>query len=100
MASLRKIVIFLANNAKQIKINFIPTLYTKLKTYKSKIIIIGKNQSQEDASNKLENKPLRDYETAFCSPLAHTVLQKKINKDLLMFLRWPMFDLKIKVKVK
>jgi hypothetical protein len=31
-----------------------------LKTYKSKIIIIGKNQSQEDASNKLDKEPLRD----------------------------------------
>jgi hypothetical protein len=57
-----------------------------LKTYKSKIIIIRKNQSQEDTSNKLEREPLRDYKTAFCSPLAHTVLQKKICKDLAMFL--------------
>jgi hypothetical protein len=94
-------VIFLANNAKQIIISFIPTLYTNLKTYKSKKIIIRKNWSQEDASNKLEKEPLREYETAFCSPLAHMVLQKKILKDLAMFLGfWPMFDLKIKVKVK
>jgi hypothetical protein len=42
LSSLRKIAIFLANNAKQIKISLIPTLYTTLKTYKSKIIIIGK----------------------------------------------------------
>jgi hypothetical protein len=91
----------LANNAKQIKISFIPTLHTKLKTYKSTIIIIGKNWSQEDASNKLEKEPLRDYETAYCSHLAHMVLQNKIFKDLAMFLCfWPMFDLKIKVKVK
>jgi hypothetical protein len=34
---------------------------------------IGKNWSQEDASIKLEIKPLRDYKTAFCSPQAHTV---------------------------
>jgi hypothetical protein len=57
-----------------------------LKTYKFKIIIIRKNRSQEDTSNKLEKEPLRDYKTAFCSPLAHTVLQKKICKDLAMFL--------------
>jgi hypothetical protein len=55
------------------------------RTYKSNIIIIGKNWSQEDASNELEKEPLRDYETAFCSPLAHMVLQKKIFKDLAMF---------------
>jgi hypothetical protein len=62
---------------------------------------MGKNWSQEDSSNKLEKEPLRDYKTAFCLPLAHTVLQKKICKDLAMFLDfWPMFDLKMKVKVK
>jgi hypothetical protein len=71
----------LANIAKQIKIRFIPTLYTKLKTYKSKKITIRKNWSQEDALNKLEKEPLRDYETGFCSPLALTVLEKKIFKD-------------------
>jgi hypothetical protein len=69
-------------------------LHTKLKTYKSKIIIIGKNWSQEDSSKKLEKEPLKDYETACCSPLAHMVLQK-IFKDLAIFLGfWPMFDLK------
>jgi hypothetical protein len=57
-----------------------------LKTYKSKIIINRKKRSQEDTSNKLEKEPLRDYKTAFCSPLAHTVLHKKICKDLAMFL--------------
>jgi hypothetical protein len=86
MASLRKFEIFLANNANQIKISFIHTLYTKLKTYKSKKIILGKNWSQEDATDELEKEPLRDYETGFCSPLAHMVLQKKIFKDLAMFL--------------
>jgi hypothetical protein len=45
-----------------------------------------KNWSQEDTSNKLEKEPLREYKTAFCSPLAHTVLHKKICKDLAMFL--------------
>jgi hypothetical protein len=70
-----------------------------VKTYKSKKIIIGKNGSQEDASNLRKN--LRDYKTAFCSPLAYTVLQKKICNDLTIFLGfWPMFDLKKKVKVK
>jgi hypothetical protein len=42
-------------------------------------------QSQELASNKLEKGPLRDYETGFCSPLALTVLDKKIFNDLAMF---------------
>jgi hypothetical protein len=32
------------------------------------------------ASNKLEKGPLRDYETAFWSPLALTVLEKRIFK--------------------
>jgi hypothetical protein len=63
------------NTAKRIKISFIPTLYNNLKTYKSKIIIIRKNRSQEDASKKLEKEP--HYKTAFCSPLALTVLEKK-----------------------
>jgi hypothetical protein len=31
---------------------------------------------------KLEKGPLRDYETGFCSPMALTVLEKKILKDL------------------
>jgi hypothetical protein len=61
---------------------FIPSI---LKKYKSKIMIIRKNRSQEDTLNKLEKEPLRDYKTAFCSPLAHRVLQKKICKDLAMF---------------
>jgi hypothetical protein len=34
------------------------------------------------ALNKLEKWPFRDYETAFCSSLAVTVLQNKIFKDL------------------
>jgi hypothetical protein len=46
--------------------------FSKLKKYKFNIIIIGKNWSQEDASNKLEEELLRDYKTAFCSPLTHT----------------------------
>jgi hypothetical protein len=72
-----------------------------LNTYKSKIIITEKIWSQEDASNKLKTEPLRDYKTAFCSPLAHMVLQKKICKGLAMILDfWPMFDLKTKAKVK
>jgi hypothetical protein len=37
-----------------------------------------KYQSQEVASNKFEKGPLRDYGTAFCSPLALMVLEKKI----------------------
>jgi hypothetical protein len=41
-----------------------------------------KYQSQEAASNKLEKGPHRDYETAFCSLLAFTVLEK-ISKNLL-----------------
>jgi hypothetical protein len=43
--------------------------------------IIGKNQSQEVASNKLEKELLRDYETAFCSVPVFVVLEKKIFKD-------------------
>jgi hypothetical protein len=39
-----------------------------------------KYRSQEVALNKLEKGPLRDYETGFCSPLALTVLEKKIVK--------------------
>jgi hypothetical protein len=71
-----------------------------LKTYKSKKIIIGKMGHRKMPQTNLR-KNLRDYKTAFCSPLAHTVLQKKICKDLTMFLGfWPMFDLKMKVKVK
>jgi hypothetical protein len=30
---------------------------------------------------KLEKEPLRDYKSAFCSPLALTVHEKKIFKD-------------------
>jgi hypothetical protein len=41
---------------------------------------------------------VRDYKTAFCSPLALTVL-KKIFKDLAMFLGfWPKFHFKMNVK--
>ena len=40
-----------------------------------------KYRSQEVASNKLEKGPLRDYETGFRSPLALTVLEKKIFED-------------------
>jgi hypothetical protein len=50
---------------------------------------------------KLEKKPLRDFKTDFCSPLVLTVLEKKIFKDLAMFLgSWPKFDLEMKVKLK
>jgi hypothetical protein len=48
--------------------------------------------------NILEKEPLRDYETGFCSPLALTVLEKKIFKDLAVFR--PKCDLEMKVKVK
>jgi hypothetical protein len=42
-----------------------------------------------------------DYETGFCSPLALTVLEKKIFKDLAMFFSfWPKCDLEMKVKVE
>jgi hypothetical protein len=44
---------------------------------------------------------LRDYETGFCLPLALTVLEKKIFKDLAMFFKFrPKFELEMKVKVK
>jgi hypothetical protein len=57
--------------------------------------------SQEVALNKLEKGPLRDFETSFCSPLALTVLEKKIFKDLAMFFGfWPKCDLEMKVNVK
>jgi hypothetical protein len=42
---------------------------------------LEKYRSQEVVWNKLEKGPLRDYETGFCSPLALTVLEKKIFKD-------------------
>jgi hypothetical protein len=45
-----------------------------------------KYRSEEVASNKLEKGLLRDYETGFCAPLALKVLEKKIFKDLAMFL--------------
>jgi hypothetical protein len=71
-------------------------LYTKLKSYKSKIII-RKNRTQKDVSKKLEKEPLRDYKTALA--LSLRVLDKK--KDLAMILGfYPKFDLKMKVKVK
>jgi hypothetical protein len=63
---------------KIIKIRFIPKSYNKLETYKSKIIIGKIYRSQEVASNKLEKGTLRDYKTGFCSPVALTVLEKKI----------------------
>jgi hypothetical protein len=44
-----------------------------------------KYRLQEVASNRLEKETLRDDETDFCSPLALTVLEKKIFKDLAMF---------------
>jgi hypothetical protein len=37
-----------------------------------------KYRSQEVALNKIEKEPLRGYKTAFCSPLALKVLDKKI----------------------
>jgi hypothetical protein len=46
---------------------------------------LEKYRSQEVASNKLEKRPLRDYETGFGSLLALTVLEKKIFKDELCF---------------
>jgi hypothetical protein len=42
---------------------------------------LGKYRSQEVASNKLEKGPLRDYKTGFSSPVALTVLEKKIFED-------------------
>jgi hypothetical protein len=51
--------------------------------------------------NKLEKGPLRDYETAFSSPLALTVLEKKIFKEFAVFTGfWPKCDFEMKVKVK
>jgi hypothetical protein len=46
--------------------------------------------SLEVASNKLEKEPLRIYKTAFCSPMARTVLEK-IIEDLANSIRgfWP-----------
>jgi hypothetical protein len=62
---------------------------------------LEKNGSQEVASNKLEKGPLRDYKTGFCSPIALTVMENKILKDLAMFFGFrPKFDLEMKVKVK
>jgi hypothetical protein len=37
-----------------------------------------KYNSQEFASNKLEKRPLQDFKTVFCSPVAFMVLVKKI----------------------
>jgi hypothetical protein len=34
---------------------------------------------------KLENRPIRDYETAFCLPVALRDLEKKILKDVAFF---------------
>jgi hypothetical protein len=52
-------------------------------------------------NNNNQKKLVKDYKNVFCSPLAHTVLQKKICKDLAMFLGfWSMFDFKMNVKVK
>jgi hypothetical protein len=51
-----------------------------LKTYKSKIIIIGKNRSQEDASNKLEKGPLRDYKTALYTIYSRENYEKIIDE--------------------
>jgi hypothetical protein len=60
-----------------------------------------KYRSQEVALNKLEKGLLRDYKTGFCSPLALTVLEKKIFKDLAMLFGFrPKFDLEMKFKVK
>jgi hypothetical protein len=61
---------------------------------------LEKYWSQEVASNKLEKGPHRDYETAFCSPVAFTVL-KKIFKEFAVFTSfWPKYYLEMKVKVK
>jgi hypothetical protein len=40
-----------------------------------------KHRSQDVASNKLEKGPLRDYDTAFCLPLALIVWNKKVFKE-------------------
>jgi hypothetical protein len=63
--------------------------------------ITGNYRSLEVASNKREKGPHKDYETAFCSPLAFTVLEKKIFKEFAVFTGfWPKYDLEMKVKVK
>jgi hypothetical protein len=50
---------------------------------------------------KLEKGSPSDYETAFCSPLALTVLEKKIFKEIAIFTGfWPKYDLGMNVKVK
>jgi hypothetical protein len=55
---------------------------------------LDKYRSQEVASNKLENGPHRDYETAFCSPLAFMVLKKKVFQEFTVFTGfWPKYDL-------
>jgi hypothetical protein len=44
---------------------------------------------------------LRDYEAAFYSPMARTVLEKRIFKHFAVFTSfWPKYDLEMKVKVK
>jgi hypothetical protein len=45
---------------------------------------------QEVTSSKLGKRPLRDYETAFCLPLALMVLVEKICKDLVIFSGFPL----------
>jgi hypothetical protein len=52
---------------------------------------LEKYRPQEFASNNLEKGPhrIRDYETAFCSPLEFTVLEK-IFKEFAVFTGfWP-----------
>jgi hypothetical protein len=46
---------------------------------------LEKYRSQEVASNKFGKRPIRDYETAFYSPLALLVLKKKIFKEFAVF---------------
>jgi hypothetical protein len=53
---------------------------------------LEKYWSQEVASNKLDKGPLRDSKKGFCSPVALTVLEKKIVKDFAFF---PSFSLPV-----
>jgi hypothetical protein len=64
------------------------------------VAFLEKYLSQEFASNKLNEGPLRDHETDFCSPVALTVLEK-IFKEFAVFTGfWPKYDLNMKVNVK
>jgi hypothetical protein len=55
---------------------------------------------QDIASNKLEEIPHRDYETA-CSSLLAIMVLKNIFKEFAVFTGfWPQYDLEMEVKVK